>query len=220
MKGQIEPDPVTVMDEMGHTPVRAVAFDCFGTLLRITTPTNPWRSLLAAARSTSDARLLDPRREPIPTIKLFAAACGVAFQPDWQRDLDIELISIEPMPEALKVLEELHRAGFRIALASNLAPAYIEPPQRTLGEFIDVTCFSCDPEVRAVKPEPAFIDALRTRIEFPAHQILMVGDSLASDIEGAKAAGMAALHLVPDDGAPGPGQISRLSDVLSVLGLK
>lgn len=220
MKGQIEPNPVTVMHEMDHTPVRAVAFDCFGTLLRITTPTNPWRSLLATARSTPGARLLDPRREPIPTIKLFAAACSVAFQPDWQRDLDIELISIEPMPEALTVLERLHRAGFRIALASNLAPAYVEPALRILGEFIDVTCFSCDPGVRAVKPEPAFFDALRTRIDFPAHEILMVGDSLTSDIEGAKAAGMSALHLVPEDNTPGPGQISRLSNVLSVLGLK
>lgn len=66
-----------------HAPVRAVAFDCFGTLLRIATPTNPCRSLLAAARSTPGARLLDPRREPIPTIKHFAAACGVAFQPEW-----------------------------------------------------------------------------------------------------------------------------------------
>lgn len=209
------------MDESDHhTPVRAVAFDCFGTLLRITTPTNPWRSLLAAARSTPGARLLDPRREPIPTIKLFAAACGVAFQPDWQRDLDIELISIEPMPEALAVIERLHRAGFRIALASNLAPAYVEPALRILDEFVDVTCFSCDPEVRAVKPEPAFFDALRTRIDVPAHEILMVGDSLTSDIAGAKAAEMSALHLVPEDNALSPGQINRLSDVLSVLGLK
>lgn len=221
MKGQIEPNPVIVMhDAYHHTPVRAVAFDCFGTLLRITTPTNPWRSLRAAARSTPGARLLDPRREPIPTIKLFAAACGVAFQPDWQRDLDIELISIEPMPEALTVVERLHRAGFRIALASNLAPPYIIPALTFLGQFIDVRCFSCNSAVRAVKPEPAFFEALRTRIECPAHEILMVGDSLTSDIEGTKAAGMSALHFVPGDNAPGPGQISRLTDVLSFLNLK
>lgn len=48
----------------------------------------------------------------------------------------------------------------------------------------------------------------------------MVGDSLTSDIMGAKAAGMAALHYVPGVSAPGPGQVSRLTDVLSVLGLK
>lgn len=143
-----------------HPPVRAVAFDCFGTLLRIATPTNPWRSLRAAARATPGALLLDPRREPIPTIKLFAAACGVEFQPEWQTDLDTELISIEPMPEALKVLERLHKAGFRIALASNLAPVYIRPALDFLGEFIDVTCFSCSVTVRAVKPEPEFFDAL------------------------------------------------------------
>lgn len=203
-----------------HQALSAVAFDCFGTLLRIKAPTNPWRSLLAIARSHRGVCALDPRRETIPTIEGFAAACGVEFRPEWRRELDMELASIEPIPNAHVVLHRLRKAGFRIALASNLAPAYVEPALRTLGEFIDVTCFSCDPEVRAVKPEPAFFDALRTRIDVPAHEILMVGDSLTSDIEGAKAAGMAALHLVPDDGVPGPGQISRLSDVLSVLGLK
>lgn len=207
-------------DRDHHQPVRAVAFDCFGTLLRIAKPTYPWRSLLAAARATPGALLLDPRREPIPTIRLFAVACGVEFQPEWQIDLDTELISIEPMPEALTVLERLHRAGFRIALASNLAPAYIRPALDILGEFIDVTCFSCSAAVRAVKPEPAFFDALQTRTEIPAHEILMVGDSLTSDIEGAKAAGLAALHFVPGVGAPGPGQIRRLTDVLSFLDLK
>ena len=203
-----------------HAPVRAVAFDCFGTLLRIATPTNPWRSLLAAARSTPGALLLDPRKEPIPTIKLFAAACGVDFQPEWQRDLDIELISIEPMPEALTVLERLHSAGFRIALASNLAPPYIIPALTFLGQFLDVRCYSCHSAIRAVKHEPAFFEALRTRIDFPAHEILMVGDSLTSDIEGAMEAGMSTLHFVPGVSAPGPGQISRLSDVLSFLDLE
>ena len=80
--------------------------------------------------------------------------------------------------------------------------------------------FSCSGTVRAVKPEPAFFDALQTRTEFPAHEILMVGDNLTSDIDEAKSAGMAALHYVPGVGAPGPGKISRLTDVLYVLGLK
>lgn len=153
-------------------------------------------------------------------IEGFAAACGVEFRTEWRRELDIELASIEPMLGAHEVLHRLRKVGFRIALASNLAPAYVKPALRILDEFIDVTCFSCDPEVRAVKPEPAFFDALETQIGFPAHEILMVGDSLTSDIKGAKAAGMHALHLVPNGAVLGPGQISRLTDVLSVLDLR
>lgn len=208
------------MSDLKHAPLRAVAFDCYGTLLRINTPTNPWHRLLAVARSHPDARSLDPRREPIPTIESFASACGVEFRQEWRQDLDIELASIEVMPDASMVLTRLREAGFRIALASNLAPAYVEPALRLLGEHVDVTCFSCDPDVQVVKPERAFFAALRARLDLPACEILMVGDSLTSDIEGALAFGMSALHVVPGNGPPRRGQIGRLTEVLSFLDLK
>lgn len=203
---------------MTGSNIRAVAFDCFGTLLRITEPSNPWHSLLSEARRQPGGRALDPRREPIPTIEAFAATCGIGFRPEWRRDLDRELASIEPMPEALAVLDRLRAAGFRLALASNLAPAYVEPALRLLGGLVDVTCFSCDPDVRAVKPERAFFAALQNRLGLPAEDILMVGDSLTSDVRGAGAAGMSALHLVPGEN-PGPGRIARLADVPAFAGL-
>ena len=199
--------------------MRAVAFDCFGTLLRITEPTNPWRPLLAEARRQPGARMLDPRREPILTIEEFAAACGVPFRPKWRDDLDREIASIAVMPDALPVLSSLRAAGFRLALASNLATAYVEPALALLGDSIDTDCLSCDPEILAVKPEPAFFSALQRKIVLPAAEILMVGDSLASDVEGARAAGMAALHLVSGETSPRPGQIRHLADVPQFLGL-
>lgn len=208
------------MLDVNYSPPRAVTFDCFGTLLRINTPTNPWRRLLAVARSHPSECSLDPRREPIPTIEDFASACGVEFRQEWRQDLDIELASIKPVPDAHMVLTRLREAGFRIALASNLAPAYVEPALRLLGEYVDVTCFSCDPDVQVVKPERAFFAALRMRLDLPACEILMVGDSLTSDVEGALAFGMSALHVGPGNGPPRPGQISRLAEVLSVLDLK
>ncbi len=106
---------------MTGSHIRAVAFDCFGTLLHIGAPTNPWRSLLSEAHRQPGGHMLDPRREPIPTIEAFAAACGTKFRPEWRRDLDRELASIELVPEALAVLGRLRAAGFLFALASNLA---------------------------------------------------------------------------------------------------
>lgn len=199
--------------------IRAVAFDCFGTLLRIRTPTNPWRPLLADARRRPGALTLDPRREPILTIQEFAEACGVAFRPEWRANLDREISSIELMPDALAVLSTLRAAGFRLALASNLAPAYVEPALALLGDSIDTACLSCDPAVRAVKPEPAFFLALQRKIGFPIAEILMVGDSLLSDVQGAKVAGMSALHLVPGTTASRPREVRHLTDVLGFLGL-
>lgn len=204
---------------MTRSHIRAVAFDCFGTLLRIGAPTNPWRSLLEEAHRQPGDRVLDPRREPIATIEAFAEACGIGFRPEWHRDLDRELASIQPMPDAFPMLGRLRAAGFRLALASNLAPAYVEPALRLLGSRVDVTCFSCDPDVRAVKPERAFFEALQNRLGLPAGEILMVGDSFTSDIRGAEAAGMPALHLVPGESLPRPGQIARLADVPTFLGL-
>lgn len=100
---------------MAGSHIRAVTFDCFGTLLRIGAPTNSWHSLLSEARQQPGGRTLDPRREPIPTIEAFAAACAIGFRLEWWRDLDRELASIEPMLEALAVLDRLRAAGFRLA---------------------------------------------------------------------------------------------------------
>lgn len=204
---------------MATPKIRAVAFDCFGTLLRITVPTNPWRSLMTEAGRTPGAQRLDPRREPIPTIEDFAVSCGVVFRPEWRADLDREIASIELMSDTPAVLSTLRTAGFRLALASNLAPAYAEPALALLGDFIDADCLSCDPAVRAVKPEPAFFSALQRKIGLPSAEILMVGDSLASGVQGAKAAGMFALHLVPGTTSPHSGQVRCLADVPTFLGV-
>lgn len=204
---------------MGPPRIRSVAFDCFGTLLHIGAPTNPWRSILKEARRHHAARMLDPRREPIQTIEEFAEACGLRFQTEWRDDLDREIGSIELFPEAPAVLSALRAAGFRIALASNLAPPYIEPALMLLRSYIDTNCFSCDAQIRAVKPEAAFFAALRGKLGLPANQILMVGDSLASDIHGAQAVGMAALHLVPGVTSPRRGEIRCLTDVARFLSM-
>jgi FMN phosphatase YigB (HAD superfamily) len=45
--------------------------------------------------------------------------------------------------------------------------------------------------------------------------VLMIGDSLTSDILGAKVAGMQALHLVPGSPARSTGQVGTLSAHIS-----
>jgi|GEM_PF-2729624 len=204
------------MSNIGH--IRAIAFDVFGTLLRIHDPRNHWRQLLTAARRQRGVAILDPRREPIETMAAFAAASGVRFQPGWQADLEAEIASIRMAPGAGAILADLRAAEYRIALASNLAPAYIPTVDRLLGDLVDVRCYSCAADVQAVKPEPAFFRALTERLDLAAAHILMVGDSLASDIAGAAAAGMPALHLQPQIDDPGENQIRNLFEVPMALG--
>ena len=106
------------------TNIRAVAFDCFGTLLEIRRPANPWRRILAAAGPPGAGAHPDPRREPL-SLREFAAACGVEFRPEWEAELAEELASIAPRPGARGVMTRLRRAGFPVALASNLAAPYV-----------------------------------------------------------------------------------------------
>lgn len=198
--------------------IQAVAFDCFGTLLIMRGPRNPWKHLLAEARRRH-GRTLDPRREPIGTIEAFAAACGIGCRPEWQRDLDIELASITLAPGAVDILRHIRAYGLRLALASNLAPPYVPVVTSLLGDLVDATCFSCSDDVRAVKPEAKFFAALQTKLAVPAKNILMVGDSAASDVDGAQSAGMKALHVDPAVFDPGPGQIRNLYETSMALGL-
>lgn len=199
--------------------IRAIAFDVFGTLLRIHDPRDHWRQLLIAARRQHGLAMLDPRREPIENMDAFAAANCVRFQPRWQVALDAEIASIRMAPGAYEILADLRGAGYRVALASNLSPAYIPTVDRLLGDLVDIRCYSCAADVRAIKPEPAFFHALTERLGVAAADILMVGDSLASDIAGAAAAGMPALHLQSLIDDPGQNQIRNLFEVPMALGL-
>ncbi|RWR10926.1 HAD family hydrolase [Paenirhodobacter populi] len=165
---------------MSVTVTPALVFDCFGTLLHIRAPRNPWKALLTEARRNSGSPKLDPHREPIPTIEAFAAACGVEFRPEWRHDLDTEIASIELAPGLDEVLHVLRRIGFRLALTGNLAPPYVPAVERLLDDLVDVTCFSCDPDIRALKREPEFFEVLRTRLGPSTSHILMVGDMTAT----------------------------------------
>lgn len=198
--------------------IQAVAFDCFGTVLVIREPRNPWKHLLAEARHRH-GQALDPRREPIKTIDAFAAACGIECRPEWQRDLNIELASITLAPGAVEIIRHIRASGLSLALASNLAPPYVPVVKTLLGDLVDATCFSCSDDVMAVKPEAEFFATLQTKLAVPAENILMVGDSITSDIAGAHGAGMKALHLDPTVLNPGPGQIRNLYETLMALGL-
>src|SRR5690606_35841655 len=50
-------------------------------------------------------------------------------------------------------------------------------------------------EIGWKKPSPHFFEAIVKDLEVPSSSILMVGDTLADDIEPARAAGLQAVHL-------------------------
>lgn len=199
-------------------PIRAVAFDLFGTLVEIADKRNPYGRILTALKLTDDKRAEARRRlmsEPIGLAGI-APAFGRELDPqvlaDAEQDLYRELASVRLYPEAADTLRRLRADGLRIAIASNLALPYSVPVRLLLQFELDAYAWSF--EVGAIKPDAAFYGELCRRLDCPAEEILMVGDTFANDYQGAMAAGLQALHL-DRSGGDRSDSVSNLSAVMA-----
>jgi HAD superfamily hydrolase (TIGR01509 family) len=196
--------------------IRAVAFDLFGTLVELAEPRNPYGRLLAALGLGAAERAQARRRlmsEPIGLAGV-APALGLELEPhvlaEAEQDLYRELASVRLFPEVADVLRRLRAEGFRIALASNLALPYAVPVRLLLPFELDAQAWSF--ELGAIKPDAAFYAQLCRRLGCAPADVLMVGDTFANDVEGARAAGLQALHL-DRSGVAGSGAIRSLADL-------
>ena len=101
------------------------------------------------------------------------------------------------LPGAEETLRALHgRAG--LALMTNGLEEVQRPrlERSTIGGYFDVVVIS--EEVGAAKPDPAIFEAALARMGLPPReQVLMVGDSLTSDVTGANRAGIDACWFNP-----------------------
>jgi HAD superfamily hydrolase (TIGR01549 family) len=195
-------------------PYKTIAFDCFGTLAYIGNPLNVFSKL--ARRSVSSR--INPRlvmcapwslSQAATSLGVDLAACELAELEDLLAE---EVASIQLFPETREVLAELKSRGFQIAVCSNLALPYAAPVQRLVGDLLDVEVWSF--EAAALKPSFAMYGRLLESCGSTAAETLMVGDSLSADYEGAKAADIAALHLIRDSAPAHNEQISSLTGVL------
>jgi len=194
----IEPTTISAdPDALRH--IRVVAFDAFGTLVQITDPRNLWRKIGQHAIRRVDARCVPG------TLEEHVVACGVPWEPRWAAELE----------ETLQTLATLRSAGYQLAIISNLSTPYVQPLRVALGTFVDAENYSC--EVRAAKPQPAIFAALCAMLDVAPREILIVGDSRGSDIEGAQRFGIRALHLVRGAETSSPGSISSLHEVVRLL---
>jgi len=173
--------------------IKAVAFDAFGTLVEIHDKRRPYARL---AKAAAQPLARSPMCEPID-LDAMARLCGLTLDASemdiLHADLQAELASTQPYPEAAEVLEELKRLGLCTAVASNLALPYARPIEDKLGHLLDVSCMSF--EVGLVKPDGGFYAALCRRLNLLPQEVLMIGDTWRCDYEGATTAGLHAIHL-------------------------
>jgi HAD superfamily hydrolase (TIGR01549 family) len=123
-----------------------------------------------------------------------ASECATEIEQGWALSENFELYE-----DVIPVLEEVRAAGLRIGVVSNGI--------RDLSQFVAHHCLDVDAIVDSrthgrVKPHPTIFQAALDLLGVDAAGTVMVGDSLAEDVEGAQALGMRAILIDRDDRHP------------------
>lgn len=159
-----------------------------------------WQEYLAlldgplAARLRGEQRADELRQQ---RWRLLAASCGEKLSAADVAELsrtyrDLYQSVRRPVHGAVELVERLHRVA-RIAIVTNNELAEQEAKLRFLGLGASVDALVVSGEVGLSKPDPGiFAEALR-RVACLPEQAVMVGDSWANDVLGARAAGIRAI---------------------------
>jgi len=164
---------------------RAVAFDAFGTLVRIGRKRHPFERVIRQARDRA-AELPSPMVQPIGLAD-YAGALGLPHPDAGLVALNEELATIALYPDTLDALRKVRADGVKVAVASNLALPYAAPLKALLGDLVDVWHLSF--AEGAIKPDRAFYGSLTAKLGCEADELLMVGDTWRDDVVGAVEAG-------------------------------
>lgn len=221
--------------------MRAVLFDALGTLVALEPPGPRLRAALIeragvdvgerAAREAFAAEIayyLDHHTEGDSVAGLehlrddcaavLHEALGVAgLDRDVVRAAMLASLRFTAFPDAAPALRELRRRGLRLVVLSNWDRSLPERlDEAGLLALVDETVASA--EAGAAKPAPGAFEAALERAGVGAVEAVHVGDSLANDVEGARAAGVRAVLLERECEPPGGVEcVRRLTDLLALL---
>jgi len=117
------------------------------------------------------------------------------------RSAMLSSLRFTPYEDSAPALRELRGMGLRLVVCSNWDCSLREVLREAgLLELVDGVVSSS--QVGVDKPDPAVFDAALETAGVTAEEALHVGDSRRADIEGARAAGITAVLVVRDGGAP------------------
>ena len=179
-----------------HIEPSVIAFDVFGTLVKIGERRSPYRRLMKWQKENGrqpkpdDAKFIMSHNLNLAELaKRLAVNIPDQFLQELEHDLDKELRSITLYEDTLSTLEELKKLGIKLALCSNLAMPYEEIVSSLLPP-LDAYAWSY--EVTAIKPEPKIYQSLIDQIDCQASEVLFIGDTALADFTGPTTFGMSA----------------------------
>ena len=126
------------------------------------------------------------------------------------------------MPHAEEVLDALTGKGYRISIITNGISQIQRARMASSPIRKYITGLYISEELGVAKPDPAFFDTVFADLGDPAKEkVLVIGDSLSSDIDGAAAYGLDCVWFTPDKGDAGERKptytVKELPELLSIL---
>jgi putative hydrolase of the HAD superfamily len=198
--------------------IEAVLLDAFGTLLELESPAPVLAAALelpvadcerafAAEIAFYRAHMLDGR--DAESLAVLRAQCAAVLGDSLGRRVTVEQLlsslSFRPFPEVPETLAQLQDSGLRLVVTSNWDVSLCEVLEGAgLTRNIDgvVTSAACG----VAKPDPFVFQAALRLAGVDAAAAVHVGDSVAEDVVGARAAGVSPVLIVRQgegDGGPG-----------------
>jgi putative hydrolase of the HAD superfamily len=145
----------------------------------------------------------DPNWTPADRIQWVASELGVTIAAADLAELahgEVQLwsSSVSLRPGVTEALDEIRSLGIRLVLVSNGSSAMRGLPELLgLGPYLDGSLLSAD--ARVLKPDPAIYRRALEIINLPPDKCLYVGDGNDRELEGAMAAGIFAVRVMPGE---------------------
>lgn len=196
--------------------IKTIVFDLYNTLVEIKEPKHFFLTLYKNAKdgfgldAASYVQLV--MKNNLDKLKRVLPSEFDQLYKTYYPELEQELNSITVYSEVFEVLDALKK-DYQIFLISNLASPYKEPVLNTdLNAYFDKMIFSCD--FGYLKPEKEIFLEVENITDNKASQILMVGDSLKSDVLGAQHMGWNALKINRQVKVSAEYEISNLREIV------
>ena len=130
---------------------------------------------------------------------------------------------LQPFPQAVATVRALRGAGIRVGVLTNGPSEFQRRKLEVSGLGPELDAIAISEELGAAKPEREACERALALLETRAEETAMVGDSLANDVAGGLAAGLAAVVWMPgrrDGELPAGAHLAReLAEVPALLGL-
>ena len=223
---------------------RAVLLDALGTLLRLEPPGPALRDALArrgvevgtaTARRAMEAEIAFYRahmlegRDAAGLARLRRRCAAVLARElgDAVRALDpaaveaalLEALRFRPWDDAAPALSAMARRGTRLVVVSNWDVSLHERlAESGLAAHLHAAVASA--EAGVAKPDPAIFHRALELAGVRAAEALHAGDSLAEDVQGARAAGIDAVLVRRGPGPPAPAGVATVSSLSELPGVR